>query len=317
MGSADGRRGAGSQRRDGTVMPLPPPPSSRPGQGLALARPPGASPRKKHSHGPSADFMEAWSRAVVRTLPAPPGVRPGRPAVAPLPAPPRPAADAPAAPAGPAASGKRTRRGTDRRRAAKLSRRDQDEVVVIFDDDDEDDRGRSNGGTSTSEPSDPRRRSPRKSNTNTSAVVTVDLTDSAPEPVAKTPAAPAAPSAPAPRRKENKTIIENVARRAKLSRPPPPFVSSHRTHRRRWRGAFRARCRQTQRHAESQRRRRDHARDLRVAGPTQAPAGARSRPHFAEQRDVRGLRGGRRGRCSSRASPRRSRRRTRELRNES
>jgi len=197
---------------------------------LALARPPGASPRKKYSHGPSADFMEAWSRAVVRTLPAPPGVRPGRPAVAPLPAPPRPAADAPAAPAGPAASGKRTRRGTDRRRAAKLSRRDQDEVVVIFDDDDEDDRGRSNGGTSTSEPSDPRRRSPRKSYTNTSAVVTVDLTDSAPEPVAKTPAASAAPSAPAPRRKENKTIIENVARRAKLSRPPPPFVSSHRTH---------------------------------------------------------------------------------------
>ena len=51
---------------------------------MALARPPGASPRKKYSHGPSADFMEAWSRAVVRTLPAPPGVRPGRPAVAPL-----------------------------------------------------------------------------------------------------------------------------------------------------------------------------------------------------------------------------------------
>ena len=210
-------------------MPLPPPPSSRLGQGLALVRPPGASSRKKHSHGPSADFMEAWSRAVVRTLPAPPGVRPGRPAVAPLPAPPRPAADAPAAPAGPAASGKRTRRGTDRRRAAKLSRREPDEVVVI-DDDDEDDRGQSNGGTSTSEPSDPRRRSPRKTNTNTSAMVTVDLTDSAPEPAAKTPAASAAPPAPAPRRKENKTIIENVARRAKLSRPPHPFVSSHRSH---------------------------------------------------------------------------------------
>ena len=228
MGSADGRRGAGSQRRDGTVMPLPPPPSSRPGQGLALARPPGASPRKKHSHGPSADFMEAWSRAVVRTLPAPPGVRPGRPAVAPPPArrgPPPTRLPRPR----PGRERQRTRRGTDRRRAAKLSRREPDEVVVI-DDDDEDDRGQSNGGTSTSEPSDPRRRSPRKSNTNTSAMVTVDLTDSAPEPAAKTPAASAAPPAPALRRKENKTIIENVARRAKLSRPPHPFVSSHRSH---------------------------------------------------------------------------------------
>ena len=196
---------------------------------MALARPPGASPRKKHSHGPSADFMEAWSRAVVRTLPAPPGARQGRSAVSPLPAPPQSVPAAPTAPAGSPASGKRTRRGTDRRRAAKLSRREPDEVVVI-DDDDEDDRGQSNGGTSTSEPSDPRRRSPRKTNTNTSAMVTVDLTDSAPEPAAKTPAASAAPPAPALRRKENKTIIENVARRAKLSRPPHPFVSSHRSH---------------------------------------------------------------------------------------
>ena len=173
--------------------------------------------------------LEAWSRAVVRTLPAPPGVRPGRSAVSPLPAPPQPAPAAPAAPAGPPAGGKRTRRGTDRRRAAKMSRRESEEVVVVDDDeeddDEEDDRGRSSDGTSTSEPSEPRRRRPRKSNGDFGAVVTVDLTESTPEPAAKTPAPPAR------RRANNKTILENVARRAKLSRPPPPFVSAYgRTH---------------------------------------------------------------------------------------
>jgi len=178
--------------------------------------------------------LEAWSRAVVRTLPAPPGVRPGRSAVSPLPAPPQPAPAAPAAPAGPPAGGKRTRRGTDRRRAAKMSRRESEEVVVVDDDeedddeendDEEDDRGRSSDGTSTSEPSEPRRRRPRKSDGDFGAVVTVDLTESTPEPAAKTPAPPAR------RRANNKTILENVARRAKLSRPPPPFVSAYgRTH---------------------------------------------------------------------------------------
>ena len=113
-----------------------------------------------------------------------------------------------------------------------MSRRESEEVVVIDDDeeddDEEDDRGLSSDGTSTSEPSEPsepRRRRPRKSNGDFSAVVTVDLTESPPEPAAKTPAPPAR------RRANNKTILENVARRAKLSRPPPPFVSAYgRTH---------------------------------------------------------------------------------------
>ena len=146
---------------------------------------------------------------------------------------------APAAPAGSPASGKRTRRGTDRRRAAKMSRRESEEVVVIDDDEEddrgqvvidddeseEDDRGRSNGRTSTSEPSEPRRRSPRKRDGDVGAAVTLDLTESAPEPAAKTPAAAPPPA----RRKADKTVLENVARRAKLSRPPAPFVSPHRT----------------------------------------------------------------------------------------
>ena len=172
-------------------------------------------------------------------MPAPPGVRSGRSAVSPLPAPPQPMPTAPAAPAGSPASGKRTRRGTDRRRAAKMSRRESEEVVVIDDDEEddrgqvvidddeseEDDRGRSNGRTSTSEPSEPRRRSPRKRDGDVGAAVTLDLTESAPEPAAKTPAAAPPPA----RRKADKTVLENVARRAKLSRPPAPFVSPHRT----------------------------------------------------------------------------------------
>ena len=161
-------------------------------------------------------------------MPAPPGARQGRSAVSPLPAPPQSVPAAPTAPAGSPASGKRTRRGTDRRRAAKkMSRRESEEVVVIGVDkeDEEDDRGRSSGGTSTSAPNEPRRRSPRKSKGDIDAVVTLDLTESTPESAAKMPAA----SAPPARRKAYKTVLENVARRAKLSHPPPPFVFSHRT----------------------------------------------------------------------------------------
>lgn len=129
---------------------------------------------KKHSHGQSADFMKQWSRAVVRTLPAPPGVRP-KPTVQPLPAPPHQLQNPPT---NIPSSGKRTRRGIDRKRAANLAKKSKSkepEVVVIESDSEEsgdDDREWSNDGTSTSEAEDPREK--RGLRSASKAQVTVD-----------------------------------------------------------------------------------------------------------------------------------------------
>ena len=169
MGGTSGVRGMG-RRGEGAVVPLPPPPSSRSGSGYVLPRPPPRNvspPRKKHHH--HEDFMKQWSQAVVRTLPAPPGMRP-KAAVRPLPAPPHAGHDTRVAPPAVTGNGKRTRRGIDRRRAAKISKKEKEgkeekrrrdfEVVVIESDSgssEEDDREWSGEDTSTSEPSDPRR----------------------------------------------------------------------------------------------------------------------------------------------------------------
>ena len=184
-----------------------------------------------------------WRRGpepCARTLPAPPGVRPGRSAVSPLPAPPLPAPAAPAAPAGLARGRQSTRRGTDldaRRRCRGASprrcchRRRR--------------RGRRRRGRPRSvERRDVHERAERAERAETQASEEeqrrlqrggdLDLTESTRGPTRRRRSRTCA----ARRRANNKTILENVARRATLAPAAKLRLRVRPDPRRRWRGPF-------------------------------------------------------------------------------